>query len=298
MASSHRPVRDPLAHRASAWNLAPAFVVMGVFFSAYAVFLHTSLLQAIPGTAQMGDKITLENYRRYFTSAADLKVLWETLWISTKLMLAAIVFGYPVAYVIVRTQSSALRNFLLAALVMTFLSGSVTRAYAWLVLLGNKGVINVLLQKMSIIAQPIQLIYNEVGVFIALLHFILPFFVLTMMGPLKNVSRSYEEAAINLGASRLQGFMRVTLPLSVPGIIAASSLAFAMALSSFVFPLILGGGRVRMVANSIYEYIFTSFDFPFAAATATVFLVVALFFVWAFSAVQHLTMRQYQPRSV
>lgn len=297
MAGAQAPIRDPLAHRASAWNLAPAFVIMGIFFSAYAVFLHTSFLQAIPGTAQMGDKITFANYTRYFTSAADLKVLWETLWLSTKLMVASFVFGYPVAYVIVRTQSSALRNFLLAALVMTFLSGSVTRAYAWLVLLGNNGVINVMLQKFSIIANPIQLVYNEVGVFIALLHFILPFFVLTMMGPLKNVSRSFEEAAINLGASRMRAFVRVTLPLSVPGIIAASSLAFAMALSSFVFPLVLGGGRVHMVANQIYEHIFTSFDLPFAAATATVFLVVALFFVWAFSAVQRMAMRQYQPRS-
>lgn len=245
----------------------------------------------------MGDKITLANYVRYFASAADLKVLGNTLWLSIKLMVATFICGYPVAYVIVRTQSSMLRNFLLATLVMTFLSGSVTRAYAWLVLLGNSGVINVMLKSFSVIDQPLQLVYNEIGVFIALLHFILPFFVLTMMGPLKNVSRSYEEAAINLGASRLQTFLRVTLPLSVPGIIAASSLSFAIALSSFVFPLVLGGGRVRMVANSIYEHIFTSFDFPFAAATATVFLVVALFFVWAFSAAQRLAMRQYQPRS-
>lgn len=297
MAGASTYVKDPLAHRASPWNLAPAFVVMGIFFSAYAVFLHTSFLQAIPGTAQIGDQVTLDNYVRYFTSETDLSVLWQTLWLSTKLMVASFFLGYPVAYVIVRTQSSALRNFLLVALVMTFLSGSVTRAYAWLVLLGNNGVINVMLKQFAVIAEPIQLIYNELGVFIALLHFILPFFVLTMMGPLKNVNRSYEEAAINLGASRMQGFLRVTLPLSVPGIIAASSLAFAMSLSSFVFPLVLGGGRVRMVANSIYEHIFTSFDFPFAAATASVFLVVALFFVWAFSAVQRMAMRQYTPRS-
>lgn len=297
MAGASTYVKDPLAHRASAWNLAPAFVVMGLFFSAYAVFLHTSFLESIPGTAQMGDQITLNNYVRYFTSTADLAVLWDTLWLSTKLMVASFLLGYPVAYVIVRTQSSLLRNFLLVSLVMTFLSGSVTRAYAWLVLLGNNGVINVMLKQFGVIAEPIQLIYNELGVFIALLHFILPFFVLTMMGPLKNVNRNYEEAAINLGAPRMQAFLRVTLPLSVPGIIAASSLAFAMALSSFVFPLVLGGGRVRMVANSIYEHIFTSFDFPFAAATATVFLTVALFFVWAFSAVQRLAMRQYQPRS-
>ena len=101
MTLANAPVKDPLAHRASVWNLAPAFVVMGIFFSAYAVFLHTSFLQAIPGTAQMGDKITLDNYVRYFTSTADLMVLWETLWMSIKLMLVSCLLGYPVAYVIV-----------------------------------------------------------------------------------------------------------------------------------------------------------------------------------------------------
>lgn len=289
--------RDPLAHQASAWNLAPALAIMAVFFSAYAVFVHTSLLQAIPGTAQLGDKLSLANYIRYFTSEAELKVLAETVWISARIMLAAFALGYPVAYVIVRTQSSLLRTVLLVAVVMTFLSGSVTRAYAWLVLLGNSGVLNTLLVKFAVIAKPVQMVYNEVGVFISLLHFVLPFFILTMMGPLKNVNRAYEEAAINLGASRLQTFMRVTLPLSVPGIVAASSLAFALSLSAFVFPLVLGGGRIRLVANSIYDHIFTSFDFPFAAATACIFLVIALFFVWAFTAVQNAAMRHFQPRT-
>ncbi|MBB5214283.1 ABC transporter permease [Parapusillimonas granuli] len=292
------PAKDPLVHRASPWNLAPAFVVMGLFFSAYAVFLNTSFLEAIPGTAQLGDKITLANYQRYFTSATDLNVLWDTLWISTKLMIASFLLGYPVAYIIVRTQCSALRNFLLVSIVMTFLSGSVTRAYAWLILLGNNGAVNTVLMKLSVIAEPLQLVYNELGVFIALLHFILPFFVLTMMGPLKNINPAYEEAAINLGASRPQSFLLVTLPLSLPGIISASSLAFALALSSFVFPLILGGGRVRMVANSIYEHIFTSFDFPFAAATATIFLIVALFFVWAFATMQRMVVRHHQPAGI
>ncbi len=289
--------RDPPGHRASLWNFAPAFVVMATFFSAYAVFVHTSFLQAIPGTAQLGDKITLSNYLKYFTSEVELRILRETIWISAKIMILAFLLGYPVAYIIVRAQSNWLRNLLLASIVMTFLSGSVTRAYAWLVLLGNSGVINTLLIKLSAIAKPVQLVYNEVGVFVALLHFVLPFFVLTMMGPLKNVNRAYEEAAINLGASRVQTFLRVTLPLSLPGIVAASSLAFAMALSAFIFPLVLGGGRVRMVANSIYDHIFTSFDFPFAAATACIFLVISLSFVRAFTALQNVAMRHLYPKS-
>lgn len=278
--------KDALQHRASRWNFTPAFVVMAFFFTAYAAFLYTSLLHQAPGQATYGGEPSLANYARYFGSPSDLAVLGKTLWISAELTLASLILGYPVAYVIVRTESGALRGLLLGSMAVTFLSGSVTRAYAWLIILGNNGLINVILKQLGVISKPLQLVYNETGVFIALLHFVLPFFVLTMMGPLKNVPRSLEESAINLGATRWRAFWHVTLPLAVPGIIAAASLTFAMSLSSFLFPLVLGGGRVRMVANAIYEYIFSSYDFPFAAATATIFLVVALFFVWVFSAAQ------------
>ncbi|ALM85988.1 ABC transporter permease [Bordetella sp. N] len=278
---------------ASRWGLVPALVVMLVFFWAYAIFIHASFLPA--GTSgQMvrpDGEFTWDNYIRYFKSPSDLMVLVETLWISFRVMVVCFVLGYPVAYVIVRTQSQWLRNGLFIAVIMTFLSGSITRAYSWLVILGNRGLVNSLLMKLGVIAKPLQLVYNETGVFIALLHFVLPFFILTMMGPLKNVHRNLEDAAINLGASRLQTYLRVTLPLSMPGIVAACSLSFAISLSTFAFPLVLGGGRMRMVANSIYENIFSTFNVPYAAAIATVFLVIALFFVWLFSYLQNLSRR-------
>lgn len=282
----------------SSWNLLPALLVIGLFFSAFAIFLYTSLLP--DGTKDiLGDhELSLQNYIKYFHSEYDLLILIETLWLSAKLTIAAFLLGYPVTYIIVRSESSLLRNFLLASLVMTFLSGSVTRAYAWLVILGNAGLINTLLLKLGLLNKAVSLVYNELGVFIAILHFVLPFFVLTMMGPLKNVSRTFEESAINLGASRFTTFLRITLPLSLHGIVAASSLVFALSLSSFLFPMILGGGRVRFVANAIYEYIFVNFNFPFAAATATIFLVIALFFVWAFSTVQKLVNQTYTLRKV
>ncbi|MFA5521192.1 MAG: ABC transporter permease [Castellaniella sp.] len=228
----------------------------------------------------------MAHYARYLGSPSERDVLWRTLWISTELTLGSLIIGYPMAYVIVRSASSGWRRFLMLSLVVTFLSGTVTRAYAWLIILGNSGLINTFLRKTGFTDAPVHLIYNETGVFISLLHFVLPFFVLTMMAPLKNISRSLEDAAVNLGASRWRSFFLVTLPLSVPGIVAASSLTFAVALSSFLFPLVLGGGRVRMAANAIYELIFTRFDLPLASAGATVFLVLSLFFVWVFGMLQ------------
>lgn len=277
---------DAIRRRNAWWGLAPAFAVLAMFFSAYAIFLHTSLQPGTSGGAAAGGW-TLDNYARYFASANERIVLWRTMRISAELTLASVLIGYPMAYVIVRCASSGLRKFLMISLVVTFLSGTVTRAYAWLIILGNSGLVNTVLRKSGLIDAPLRLVYNEIGVFIALLHFVLPFFVLTMMAPLKNIPRALEDAAVNLGASRWRTFFLVTLPLSVPGIVAASSLTFAVALSSFLFPMVLGGGRVRMAANAIYEHIFQAFDLPFAAASATVFLVIALFFVWVFGMLQH-----------
>jgi putative spermidine/putrescine transport system permease protein len=143
-----------------------------------------------------------------------------------------------------------------------------------------------------VIDSPIKMLYNTFGVFIALLQYVMPFFILTLLGPLKNVPRSLEESAINLGASRLQAFLRITLPLALPGIVAASALTFAVSLSSFLFPLVLGGGRVRLISNEIYDQIFVSFNIPFAAATATIFLLVSLGCVWAFSLLQRFSGRR------
>lgn len=274
--------------RATAWGLVPALVLIAIFFAAYAIFIHASFTQSGTGASVHGTGVSLANYVKYFTSTSDLAILGETLWISVWIMLASAVLGFPVAYTIVRTQSALLRNVLFIAVIMTFLSGSITRAYSWLVILGNRGLVNTLLLKLGLLAKPLQLVYNEIGVFVALLHFVLPFFILTMMGPLKNVHKNLEDAAINLGASRAQTFVAVTLPLSLPGIVAGCSLTFALSLSAFAFPLVLGGGRMRMVANSIYENIFTAFNIPYAATIATVFLVVALVSVWLFSALQRL----------
>jgi putative spermidine/putrescine transport system permease protein len=270
-------------------SLAPAGILLGVFFAAYTIFLISSFL---PPSGSGGQPAftgwTLHYYARYFESANERETLWRTLRISVELTLACIVIGYPMAYVMVRSGSAHLRKFLIVSLVVTFLSGTVTRAYAWLIILGNRGLINALLMKAGFISTPFHLVYNELGVFISLLHFILPFFVLTMMAPLKNVPRELEDTAVNLGASRMQCFCRVTLPLSIPGLVAASALAFAVALSSFLFPLVLGGGRFRMASNAIYEHIFQSFDVPMAAASATIFLIIALFFFWAFGFLQRL----------
>jgi len=254
--------------------LLPALAALGIFAAAFAIFVVVSFSTAIPGTVLVTGPATLANYRSVLSSVLAQDTAWDTLRLAGLMTLLTALLGYPLAYVLARSPSRGLRRVVLFGLVMTFLSGGVTRAYAWLILLGNRGLIN---QGLAALGLPtFRLVYNETGVVVGVVHFLLPFFVLTLLAALKNIPLSLEEAARNLGASRGQVFLRVVLPLSIPGLVSAASLSFAGALSAFLFPELLGGGRVHMASNVIYETILTDFNLPRVAAMAALFLVLAL----------------------
>ncbi len=272
--------------------LAPCLLILALLVAAYAAFLAAGFLRPVPGTADIAGPPTLANYLKFASDPAYWGILWRTVWFAGLVSLCAALIGYPMAYAIARTDSALLRRLLIAAVVVTFLSGSVTRAYGWLVILGNRGLLNGLMLALGLREQPLQMVFNHVGVFVALLHFVVPFFVLTLVGAVRNVPRALEDAARNLGAGAWTTFRRVTLPLTLPGIVAGMTLCFGLGLSAFLFPLMLGGGRVRLMANFIYDEIFVSFNLPFAAAASAIFLVCALASLLAFSALQHALARQ------
>lgn len=271
--------------QASWWYIAPSLMVLAIFFSGYFLLVQTSLLHQVPGQLEVKGPLTFENFGRFLHTPSEWHVLLQTIKTSAGLTIAAVIIGFPIGFTIVRAQTE-LRRFLIGTFVLTLLSGTMTRAYAWLIILGNKGVVNATLVQLGIIDTPLKMIYSNIAVSISLLHYILPFFVLTLIGSLKNVPRSLEDSAVSLGASRLRSFWHVTLPLSLPGIVASSALSFSIAVSSFLFPLLLGGGRVPFVSNEIYDLIFVAFDLPQAAATASIFLLTSLCAVFAFSTLQ------------
>ncbi len=254
--------------------LLPALAALAIFAAAFALFVVVSFSTATPGTVLTTGPATLANYRSVLASPLARDTAVTTLRLAGLMTLLTALLGYPLAYVLARSPSRLLRRTVLFGLVVTFLSGGVTRAYAWLIILGNRGLIN---QALTAAGLPtMRLAYNETGVVIGVVHFLLPFFVLTLLAALKNIPLSLEEAARNLGASRGQVFLRVVLPLSIPGLVSAASLSFAGALSAFLFPELLGGGRVHMASNVIYETILTDFNLPRVAAMAALFLVLAL----------------------
>jgi len=254
--------------------LLPALAALAIFAAAFALFVAVSFSTATPGTVLTTGPATLANYRSVLASPLARDTAITTLRLAGLMTLLTALLGYPLAYVLARSPSRLLRRTVLFGLVVTFLSGGVTRAYAWLIILGNRGLINQALVAAGL--PTMKLAYNETGVVIGVVHFLLPFFVLTLLAALKNIPLSLEEAARNLGASRWQVFLRVVLPLSIPGLVSAASLSFAGALSAFLFPELLGGGRVHMASNVIYETILTDFNLPRVAAMAALFLGLAL----------------------
>src|SRR5262249_54272594 len=153
----------------------------------------------------------------------------------------ALAIGYPLAHWMARMHSRVGHAALLMAVIAPLLTGIVVRTFAWMTVLGDRGVINVTLQSIGRIDKPLRPMYNEAGRVVGLVHIYVRFMVLTLVGVIGRIDLALEEAARGLGASRLRAFLEVTLPLSLPGILAGSLLVFALAISAYVTPVLLGG---------------------------------------------------------
>ncbi len=265
--------------------IAPALIIGLFIVAAYSYFGLSSFFVKGPPGSQFAGEFTLDNYRRVLFSGANQSVLISTLAASFVISVITVAISIPMAMAIVRSRRPWIGTLIMLAIAVTFLSGGVTRAYSWLILLGNRGLINLSLIGLGIIDRPIRFLYNWSGVGIAIAHYLLPFSVFTLIGVVQNLNVSVEEAARSLGASRTTTFWRITMPILLPGLMVTLVLVYSIALASFLFPLVLGGGKVRMIANQIFDRMFTEYDVPYASATAVVFLVSAFASIWLFNVV-------------
>jgi len=184
--------------------------------------------------------------------------------------------GYPVAYALVHLRNVLLKSVILVIVVTPLFLGEVVRTYSWIIVLGNSGFINTVLLKIGLIDTPLQFMFTRFGVVVALVHVTLPVMVIMLAAALSHIDRDSQKAAESLGAGPIRVFLTVTLPLSTPGIIAGVTTAFAWTFSAFATPQLIGGGRVNMISNLVYQLGFASFNFPFAAALCLAGLVLTL----------------------
>jgi len=197
--------------------------------------------------------------------------------------MASLALGYPIAHWLARIRSRVGHAVLLMAVIAPMLTGIVVRTFAWMTILSDRGVINSTLMNLGLISTPLPLMYNELGTTIALVHIYVPFMVLTLAGVIGGIDERLEEAAMSLGASPLRAFAEVTLPLSVPGILAGSLLVFALAISAYVTPYLMGGQQVLTLPMLIYQQVAATFNTAFASALGVLLLIVSTLLVVAYN---------------
>lgn len=192
----------------------------------------------------------LDNYRMLLTNSGIQRVLVRTVNLSLITTVCAVGFGYLVAYVLAGSPPRQ-RNAMLFFILVPFWVSALARAFAWILLLGQNGPVNSVLIGMGLSEQPIKILYNELGVTIGMIHYMLPYAILPLYAAMKDIDQQLLVASRGLGASPFATFVHVYLPLTVPGIAAAFSLVFVYSLGFYVIPVIIGGGRVLMIAQYI-----------------------------------------------
>ncbi|WP_134726013.1 ABC transporter permease [Paracoccus luteus] len=225
------------------------------------------------GGGVLTDNWTLENYIGFFTDPFSLELIWNSVVMSLVVTVGTLICSYPIALFLHRV-SPRWRNILFVMTISPLLVSAVVRTYGWMVLMGDRGVINGLLMNAGIIDSPLRLVNNTLGVYIGLIEILIPYMALSLIAGFGRLERSYEEAAASLGASSFTRFRRVIFPLTLPGVALGCLLCFVLAISSFVTPKLLGGGRVFLLATEIYDQAVIQLEWPSAAATSIVVLVI------------------------
>jgi len=266
-----------------AWAIAPAALLFVLFF--ILPFGVMALLSVLSGNPVSNPNVTFtwRHYNRLFDSDLYFDALVATMRIGAVTTIISLLIGYPLAHWMARMRSRFGHALLLMAVIAPLLTGIVVRTFAWMTLLSDRGVINTTLQWLGF--APLPLMYNEFGVIVGLVHIYVPFMVLTLVGVIGRIDRTLEEAARGLGAGRFRTFLEVTLPLSMPGILAGSLLVFALAISAYVTPVVLGGNSVLTLPMLIYQQVSASFNLGFAGALGVVLLAVSLALVFAYNTI-------------
>lgn len=250
----------------------PGIVVAVLFAIAMGMVLQFSVRTQIPGSLDVGG-LTFANFKAML-HPLYARVFLDTLWLCVLTAVISLVLGYPLAYALVRSRNAFVKSAILIITVTPLFLGEVVRTYSWIVVLGRNGFVNSLLLDLHLIAKPLELLFTITGVTIALVHVTLPVVTVMLAAAIAHIDVAYEKAAESLGAGPVRIFLTVTLPLSGPGIVAGLTTAFAWTFSAFATPQLVGGGKVNMISNLVYQLGLGNFNFPFAASLSVAGLVL------------------------
>lgn len=247
--------------------LLPALLLIALFFIVPVLML---LMRSV-----LEPEVGLQNYEALLGSTTYLRVFLNTFMVASVVTVASILIGYPVAWLLAIMPEKWSR-IVLAIIILSMWTNLLARTYAWMVLLQRTGVINKTLMGLGLIDKPLALVNNLVGVTIGMTYIMLPFVILPLMGVIRTIDPAILRAAALCGAGKMQCFLRVLLPLSVPGIAAGALMVFVMSLGYFVTPALLGGTSNMMLAELVAQFVQSLVNWGMGGAAALVLLVVTL----------------------
>ena len=254
-------------------NMALPYIV----WSAVMIILPMLLIVMYAFTQKGNDvltfRITLQNFVRFFSDPIFLEVLKRSLWVAVLTTALCLFLGYTVAYII--AQADGRKKMLLVLLItIPMWINMLVRTYAWVGILQDKGLINTILGWFGL--GPVSLIYTDFAVILGMVYNFIPFMILQIYTSLTKMDKSYLEAASDLGANKIQSFLRITLPLSLPGVLSGITLVFLPAVSSFFIPKMLGGGQYVLIGNVIESQFLTSGNWNFGSAISLIMAVLIM----------------------
>ena len=230
------------------------------------------------GNSIISFSFTLEHYIKFFTDRDFLLILWRSLMIAVKTTIICLLLGYPVAYFIARSREKV-QNALILCITLPMWINMLVRTYAWIGMLSEGGLIQKILQFLGM--GNVDLLYTEGAVLLGMVYNFLPFMILQIQTSLSKMDNSLLEASADLGASPAQTFRRVTLPLSLPGVINGITLVFLPAVSSFFIPKLLGGGQYFLIGNMIENQFITVGEWNFGRAISMIMAVIMMLLMMA-----------------
>jgi putative spermidine/putrescine transport system permease protein len=252
--------------------LLPVGLVTGVGFLAPVANLISFSFREVKASGAMTGGSSFASWLNVATDPYYIELLVNSVVVSLEITALTLFSAYPIALYVHRTRGSW-RTFLMMLCVIPLLTSAVVRTYGWIVLLLDDGVVNHILVSAGL-PGPFRLVYNTTGVIIGLVEILVPYMILSLLAGFGKLDPRIEEAALSLGATPVRSFFWVVLPLSMPGIALGSLLCFVIAISSFITPKLLGGGRVFLLATEIYDQAMVTLNWPLASSLSILILLI------------------------
>jgi putative spermidine/putrescine transport system permease protein len=266
------------------WLLVAPMTLFFVLFFAFPVLtlFADAFDKPRPGSVAPHGDFVWTNFIRFFSLPQYYDSALLTIEISAVSSIVAAILGYPLAYLIAKIERPAWNTFLMILVLASMQLDGVIRLYGMMVLLGDNGLINGTLIRWHYLEKPLPLMYDVFGVIVGTVQITLPFMVLSLIGVIRSIHPSFEEAARSLGASPWRAFRDITLPLTMPGLLAGMLLVFALASSSYVVPALMGGWKVWVLPIHIFERITNSGQWQFGAALSMILFLINMSAVFVY----------------